>query len=110
MNDQTDDGHYEQQVNQPARNVEGKKARKPRYQQHDKENEKHTDSLPFTYYSSGSYRQLPAPPLLAAGRCLADAAGANSSSENIPSLRHQAQTTPREQAIWFPCLTSLLNV
>ena len=32
MNDQTYDGDNEQQVNQPARNVKGKKAQKPGYQ------------------------------------------------------------------------------
>jgi hypothetical protein len=102
MKDQTDDGHDEQQVNQPARNVEGKKAREPRHQQHDKENEKHIDGLPLTYYSPGSCRQYQGWSLLAAGRRLPDAAGATFSSENIPSLHHQVQTTPQEQAIWFP--------
>jgi hypothetical protein len=32
MNDQRDDGDNEQQVNQPTRNVERKKAQKPRHQ------------------------------------------------------------------------------
>jgi hypothetical protein len=32
MNDQANDGHNEQQVNQPARNVECEKAQKPSHQ------------------------------------------------------------------------------
>jgi hypothetical protein len=37
---------------------------------------------------------LGAGPLLAAGRFLADAAGATCASENIPSLHHRAETAP----------------
>jgi hypothetical protein len=50
MHDQGNDSHNEQQVNQPARNVECEKAQKPSHQEHDKENEKHTVTTSFNLF------------------------------------------------------------